>query len=114
MGSKEVIRAMTCCTEIYVSGSMPPHSDSCRLRCIRTTVLCGLAQATLQRGDQAAAAQLYQDAVKMGGEALGDVHEEPCILAERAAAGMARAGYGWLLFEQGQTKVQRLCGISAM
>lgn len=95
------------------SGGMPPHSDSCRLRCIWTTVLHGLAQAALQRGDQAAAGQLYQDAVKMGGEADSILHEEPCILAERAAAGMARAGYGWLLFEQGQTEVQRLCGVSA-
>lgn len=91
---------------------MPPHSGSCRLRCIRTTVLRGLAHAALQRGDQAAAGQLYQDAVKMGGED-SSLHEEPCILAERAAAGMARADYGWLLFEQGQTEVQRLCGLSA-
>lgn len=81
--------------------SQPAHANTSWARSMRMRALYGLARGALLRSDQAAAATYLQDALAVHDTDARDGDS----LSEQAAQGLARATYGWLLFEQGKAEV---------
>ena len=99
------IQAQRCLMASRHAGSQSVHASTPRARALRMRALCGLARGALLRSDQAAAAAYYQDALAVHSPDAGDDGD---TLSEQAAQGLARAAYGWLLFEQGQSEVRAM------
>lgn len=88
------------------AGSLPQQPGAGAVPRLRAGIKRSQAQAAAARGDPAAAAALYQEAVQAGaGAAEGpvEVSNARLLYAEMC---LARACYGWLLYEQGQLEVR--------
>ncbi len=88
------------------AGSLPQHPGASASPRLRASIKRSLAQAAAARGDPAAAAALYQEAVQAGAGAAEGSEEQGEARLLDAEMCLARAGHGWLLYEQGNVEVR--------
>ena len=84
--------------------SRSAHASTSWARSVRMKALYGLARGALLRSDETAAAAYLQNALAVHDTDASD-GDSP---SEQAAQGLARATFGWLLFEQGKAEVRPL------